>query len=127
MTEENGNTEELATQNEGFVAQSLSRTTKQIRLDRGDIIAEELEVEYRREIENLTLEISRNRRVQSLYFDFSPNNTHSLVMKEVNGALIMKDDLKVELENRNLEIKLNLAKKRYNFLFGEKYKLEEIG
>jgi len=102
MTEENGNTEELATQNEGFVAQSLSRTTKQIRLDRGDIIAEELEVEYRREIENLTLEISRNRRVQSLYFDFSPNNTHSLVMKEVNGALIMKYDLKVELENLNL-------------------------
>ena len=114
------------TTQEGFVYESLSRTSKQIRAERGDAIAEDLEMAYKRGIEDTEMKLKRLRRKQRNNFDFSPTNATSLVMgKDVDAGEVKSEDLAIELEVRNETIKLELAKKRYNYLFGEKYKVEE--
>lgn len=112
---------------QSFLNEMLSRTTKQIREDRGRDILEDLEMEYKRKVEDLIKNITRLSRQQNNAFDFSPNSTTSLVVKNVDGAEIMDADLAVSLEIRNLKIKLELAKARYNFLFGHTYELEKLG
>lgn len=111
----------------GFLKQSLDRTNRQIRTERGDAIAEDLEIAYKRNVENLEVEIRRAERKQLNAFDFSPTNAQSLVMgKDVDALDILEEDMKIGLEIRNLKIKLNIAKARYNFLFEKMYDLEDV-
>lgn len=108
----------------GFLHESLSRTNKQIRTERGEAIYEDLEMAYKREIEDLERDLRREQRKQTNAFDFSPTNSQSLVMGKDFDAQETKDiDLKSALEIHNLGIKLNIAKKRYNHLFGETYEV----
>lgn len=109
----------------GFVDASLKRSSREVREQRGELIKEDLEEEYRRKIEDLEKQLRRNDRDQTGMFDFSPNNSMSMVMKDVDAKEIMDKDLEIEQENRNTLVKLNNAKKRYNFLFGKKYDVIE--
>jgi len=106
----------------GFLHESLSRGNKQIRLERGDAIAEDLEMIYKREIEDKEVSIKRLIRKQANAFDFSPTNSQSLVMgKEFDAGMVKDEDLSTALLMHNETIKLTIAKRRYNYLFGHTY------
>jgi len=108
----------------GALHASLERSNKQIRQERGDAIAEDLQIIYKRNVEDIEMSITRAVRDQSNAFDFSPNNSQSLVMaKEIQSVEILSRDMATSLEIRELEIKLEISKKRYNHLFGQTYEL----
>lgn len=104
----------------GTLYQSLERSNKQIRQERGEALAEQLETSFRRNIEDLRYNMRDLKRKRTNMYDFSPTNSQSLVMAaEVNANSILEDDQKISLEVRNLEIKLEIAEGRYLDLFGK--------
>ena len=119
---------EVAEETEGgFLQASLGRTNKQIRQERGDAIAEDLEIVYRRKVEDLETDVKRSVTKQRNAFDFSPTNSQSLVMaKELESIDILEKDLKLGEDLRALKVRLNIARDRYNILFGHTYELETI-
>lgn len=116
--------ETIEEEKSGYLQESLSRSNKQIRLERGDAIAEDLEMIYKREIEDKEVTIKRLIRKQANAFDFSPTNSQSLVMgKDFDAGIVKDEDLSTALLMHNETIKLTIAKKRYNYLFGHTYNL----
>lgn len=113
---------------DGFLKYSLDRSAKDIKRDRAVDIADDIKISYERTIEDLERDLRKMLRRNKSRFDFSPNNTLSLVIAEdVNGEDVVEQDIKAALEIRNLRVKLNEAKRRYNFLFGETYEdVEEL-
>ena len=109
-----------------FLNEMLKRTTKQIREDRGEDISKSLQISYKRKVEDLEYDIDRYELAQNRAFDFSPNSTTSLVIKDVDAKTIMEADLATSIKIRQARIELNMAKARYNFLIGHKYELETI-
>jgi len=104
----------------GFVYQSLARSNKAIRAERGEALAEQLETSFRRNVEDLRYNMRDLERTRANMYDFSPNTSHSLVMaKEVNASAIMEKDGEISLDIRDLRIKLDIAEARYMDLFGK--------
>jgi len=127
MTEQNQEVEAVEEAKGGFLQASLGRTNKQIRQERGDAIAEDLEIVYRRKVEDLETDVKRGITKQKNAFDFSPTNSQSLVMaKELESIDILEKDLALGEELRALKVRLNIARSRYNVLFGHTYELEAI-
>lgn len=105
---------------QGAFVSSLKRNNKQIRSDRATSIAEDAEMGYKRQIEDLTMSIKRMKREQDNLLDMSPENAQSLILgKDFDAALYIEKDVGLGLNIRNLEIKLDIATKRYTYLFGE--------
>lgn len=105
----------------GAIYQSLARSNKQIRQERGDAIAEDLEMTFKREVEDLERLIKRKKREKTNMLDFSPTNTQSLVMaKDLDSDSVKEKILAIGLDIRNLNIKLDIAKDEYEFMFGTK-------
>jgi len=119
-------TKEIVEEKGGFLEASLGRTTRQIREDRGEDISKGLQIAYKQYIEMLEYDIDRFFTTQNRAFDFSPNSTTSLVIKDVDAKTIMEQDLVTSIKIRQTRIELNIAKQRYNFLFGPTYELETI-
>ena len=108
------------TEVKGVLYQSLARTNSQIRQERGDAIAEDLDIVFKRNIEDLRLDLRRMERDRTNMYDFSPNSTHSLVLvKNVDSREILLKDQKISLEIRETKIKLEIAEERYLGLFGK--------
>jgi hypothetical protein len=104
---------------EGAFFQSLRRNNKQIREDRAQAIAEDTELVYKREIEDLELLIKKMKREQENMLDLSPENAQSLVLaSDFNSQEYVNKDVELGVKIRNTEIKLDIAKKRYSYLFG---------
>lgn len=104
----------------GSLYESLARSNKQIRQERGEALAEQLETTFRRNIEDLRYDMKDLERKRTNMYDFSPTNSQSLVMaKEVEARGILIEDAAISLDIRNLEIKLEIADKRYLELFGK--------
>ena len=109
-----------------FLNEMLKRTTRQVREDRGEDISRGLEISYKRKVEDLQYDIDRFILNQNRAFDFSPNSTTSLVIKDVDAKTIMEQDLATSITIRQERIELNITKQRYNKLFGETNKIETI-
>ncbi len=104
----------------GALYQSLERSNAQIRKERGDVIAEDLETVFKRNVEDLELKVKRLTRDRANMYDFSPSNTQSLVMaKDLDSTEILEKDMTLSVELRNVVIKLEVAKERYLYLFGK--------
>lgn len=104
----------------GSLYESLARTNQQIRQERGTALAEQLETTFRRNIEDLRYDLKDLVRKRTNMYDFSPTNSQSLVMaKDIEARSILKEDSEISLEIRNLEIKLEIAEKRYLELFNK--------
>ena len=113
--------EEKAGEVQGALYQSLARSNKQIRQERGDSLAEQLETSFRRNIEDLRYDMRDLKRDRANMYDFSPTNSQSLVMaKDIEARSILKKDSEISLEIRNLQIKLEIAEERYLELFGKR-------
>lgn len=104
----------------GAFVQSLKRSNRDIKHDRATAIAEDAQLVFKREIEDLGMKLKRLQRKRENMLDLSPSNTHSLMLaEEFDAKGFVEEDLKIAVEVRNLEIKIELGQKRYEFLFGE--------
>jgi hypothetical protein len=114
MTDEVKNEQEV-----GAFVSSLKRNNKQIRDDRAAAIAEDTELVYKRKIEDIEMEIKKMKRDQESMLDLSPTNAMNLVIaSDFNSAVYAEKDVNLGLKIRNSEIELEIAKKRYAYLFG---------
>ena len=100
-----------------FVA-SLQRNNTKIKKDRAEAIGEDAQVVFKRTVEDLEIEIRKKRRDRENMLDMSPENVLSLmVASDFNASAFVSKDLELGVAIRNLEIKLDIASKRYNELF----------
>jgi len=107
-------------ENLGLFVNSLKRNNKQIRDDRATAICEDTEVLYKRQVEDLELSIRKMLREQENMLDLSPTNAQSLVLaSDFNSADYVLKDIDLGVKIRNAEIKLDIARTRYNLLFGK--------
>ena len=103
----------------GAFISSLKRNNKQIREDRATAIAEDAQLNYKRQIEDLNMMIKRMRREQENMLDLSPTTAQSLVLAtDFDSKAYTEKDIELGVKIRNSEIKLEIATKRYNHLFG---------
>lgn len=103
----------------GAFVSSLKRNCKQIRDDRATAISEDTQVLYKRQVEDLELDIRKMQREQENMLDLSPTTATSLVLaSDFNSSNYVAKDVELGVKIRNSEIKLEIAKKRYAYLFG---------
>ena len=113
-----------STSREGAFFESLKRNNSKIREDRAKAIVEDAQIIYRREVEDLSILLNRLKREQDNMLDLSPTHADSLVLaSDFNAKQYVAKDLEIAIKVRNLEIKQELAEKRYEYLFGKSLKL----
>lgn len=107
------------TVNVGAFTESLKRNNTKIREDRAIAIGEDAQIIYKREVEDLSLQIKRVKREQENLLDLSPTDANSLVLaSDFDAKAYVDKDLKLSVDIRNLQIKYDLAVARYSYLFG---------
>ncbi len=105
----------------GAFISSLKRNNKQIREDRATAIAEDTEIVYKRTIEDIELSIKKMKRDQENMLDLSPDNAQSLILaSDFNSTEYVKKDINLGIKIREAEIELEIARRRYDYLFGGK-------
>jgi hypothetical protein len=103
----------------GAFLASLKRNNERIRADRADAIAEDAELLYKREVEDMELQIRRLKRERDALLDLSPTTADSLVLaSDFDAKAFVQKDLQLGVQLRNLEIRLDIARQRYALLFG---------
>lgn len=105
----------------GAFVGSLVRNNKKIREDRAIMIAETAEMQFKRMVEDTQLRLKQMKRDRDAMLDLSPTTADSLVLAtDFDAAAFVEKDIKMGIDIRNLEIKLEIAEKRYNHLFKDK-------
>jgi len=107
-------------QNEGKFLKSLKRNAKQIREDRANVIFGDTNRLYRRKVEDLEDELKKLQYSRDALIDLAPDSSMSNVVapKDFDAATFIEEDLKLGVQMRNIEIKLEIAKRQYTELFG---------
>ncbi len=109
--------EQLKKMNGAFV-DSLLRNNKKIRDDRAVAIAESAQMIYKREVEDLEVLIKQSKRERENMLDLSPNTADSLVVaSDFDAKAFVQKDMDLGVKIRNMEIRLEIAKARLNYLF----------
>lgn len=110
---------EILENGKGAFISSLKRNNKQIRNDRATAIAEDTQLLYRRQMEDLEVSLKRMRREQENMLDLSPTTAMSLVLaSDFDSAEYVAKDVALGVKIRNEDIKMEIAKTRYEYLFG---------
>lgn len=105
---------------EGAFLSALKRNNKQIRDDRAQAIGETAQLVYKRKVEDLEMSIKQMKRDQENMLDLSPTNAQSLVLaSDFKAEEYATKDIEIGVKIRNAEITLEIAKKRYETLFGK--------
>lgn len=103
----------------GAFLDSLKRNNKQIREDRAQAIGEDAQIVYKRRIEDMQMKLKRLKRDRENMLDMSGDNALSLkVATDFDADVFTQTDLRIGVEIRELEIQLEIAEKRYDYLFG---------
>ena len=114
------NTENALKEMKGSFVSSLRRNNKQIRDDRALAIAEDAQLIFKREVEDLQTELKRVKRDRDNMLDLGGNNTTNIIsLSDFDAKDFVTKDLELGLKIRNLEIKLEIASASYNTLFAE--------
>lgn len=104
----------------GAFLSALKRNNKQIREDRAQAIGDTAQLVFKRKVEDLEISIKQMKRDQENMLDLSPTNTQSLVLaSDFDATKYAEKDIELGLKIRNAEITLEIAKKRYEYLFGD--------
>ena len=99
---------------------SLIRNNSKIREDRAIAIIEAAEMRYKRKVEDLEMELKNVLRERDNMLDLSPTTADSLVMaSDFDASNFIEKDIELGVKARNLEIKIEIATKRYEELFVE--------
>lgn len=103
----------------GAFITSLRRNFKQIREDRAEAIDEDVQLLYKRKVEDLRVSIKRMERERDNMYDITPANTTSLVFpSDFDSDDYVNKDIELGVKIRNEKIRLEIAGERYRFLFG---------
>lgn len=97
----------------------LQRNNDQIREDRAQIIGADSELIYRRRVEDIELKIKRMEREREGLIDISPLDRNSLTFADFQPEAFVQKDIELSLTIRNLNIQLEVAVKRFEYLFGK--------
>ncbi len=115
--------DEIINDQEGAFLESLKRNNSKIRKDRAQSISEDTELVYKRAVEDLELSIKKMKRELENMLDLSPTNAQSLILaSDFDSNVYVEKDIELGVKIRNSEIKLEIAKLRYNYLFGQEVK-----
>ncbi len=107
---------------EGAFIESLKRNNTKIREDRAESIGEDAQITYEREIQDMEMSYKKLDRKRKNMLDLSPTNADSLmVAEEFDSKRFVRDDIEIGVEQRNLQIKLEIGYARYKKLFGEDF------
>jgi hypothetical protein len=102
----------------GSFVTSLRRNNKQIRDDRALAIAEDAELIFKREVEDLTTSLKLAKRERDAMLDLGGTSTTNIIAQsDFNAKAFVQKDLELGLKIRNLVIELEIATERYNELF----------
>ncbi len=108
----------METTTTGAFYSSLKRNNAKIREDRATSIAEDTELVFKRQIEDLEMNVKKMKREQESMLDLSPTSADSLILaSDFDSATYVKKDVELAVSIRNTEIKLELAQARFNHLF----------
>ena len=103
----------------GAFIESLKRNNKQIRADRAEAIGEDAQLIFKRRVEDLDVELRRLKRNRENMLDLSPDNAMSLKLADnFDSRDFVEKDIALGVEIRNTDIKLEIARSRYLYLFG---------
>jgi len=103
----------------GAFIDSLKRNNQKIRDDRATSIAEDAQLIYKRQIEDLSVKIRQMKREQENMLDLSPHHADSLtVASDFDAVGYVSKDVELGVKIRNTEITLKIASDRYTYLFG---------
>jgi len=104
---------------QGAFMESLKRNNRKIRDDRAAAIGEDTQLIYKRSMEDLQLSIKKMEREQENMLDLSPTDAQSLVLaSDFDSTAYVDKDIDLGVKIRNAGIKLEVAERRYNHLFG---------
>lgn len=108
------------TQSTGAFIQSLKRNNQKIREDRATMISDGARMSYRRQIEDLEMKIKQMKVELDAMLDMSPTDANSLILaSDFDSTEYANKDLDIAVKIRNEEIRLEVARKRFEHLFGE--------
>ena len=102
--------------------EDLMRNFKQLKESRAESVAEELEIMYRRKIEDLCHQIRNyDRDRENIILDLSPVNALSgtVVPSDFKAEDFMRKDLEIGRNKRDALINLQIMIQRYGELFGD--------
>lgn len=127
MENENKVVEQTTETKVNLFAESLKRNTSQIKGDRAIEIAELAEIEFKRRVEDLDRDLKTIVRKKKSSLDMSPDNTYSLMkVKDFEPVDFINAYTELGIQEREIHIKLNIAKQAYNELFGQTYEIIPI-
>lgn len=102
----------------GRFVESLRRGGREIRQDRALAIAEDAELIFKREVEDISTALKTTKRDRDSMLDMGGVSTTAIISQsDFDAKSFVAKDLELGLKIRNLEIKLEIATKRYNELF----------
>ena len=102
----------------GSFVSSLMRNNKQIRDDRAIAIAEDAELLFKREVEDVNTELKRLKRDRDNMLDLAGTDKNKIINpSDFDARNFVAKDLEIGLKIREGEIKLEILTKRYNELF----------
>lgn len=101
-------------------AVSLKRNNEAIKGDRAAAITEDTQLVYKRQIEDLGMELKKLHRQQENALDLSPNHADDLILaKNFDCESYVNKDVEVAVKINKTQIRLDIAVKRFDYLFGE--------
>jgi hypothetical protein len=107
---------------QGVFKSDLMRTFKQLKESRAESVSEDVEIIYKRQIEDLCHQIRNfDRDRENLILDLSPSTAFNgaVVPSDFKPAEFLAKDLQIGLNKREAIIKLQIVIERYEYLFGE--------
>lgn len=105
----------------GTFKTDLQRNFKQLKDSRAESVAEDVEIIYKRKIEDLCHEIRNiERDRENIMLDLSLTNVTSAlaVPYYFNAEKFLEKDMQLGIRKREAEIKLDIVARRYEELFG---------
>lgn len=103
---------------QGKFFRNLTKTNQKIREGRAASIAEDLHMQYKREIENMELDLKRYQRDLSDMLDLHPDSAFGLkVATDFKADEFVTKRLELVVKIRNLKIRHSLAQQDFDLLF----------
>ena len=102
----------------GAFSANLNRNNKTIKQDRAIAITEDAQLLYKRELEDMEMQLKRTQRERAGMLDLSPTTADSLILaSDFDAKKFVEKDIELGLKIRNLGIKLDIARENYENLF----------
>lgn len=105
----------------GVFKSDLMRTFKQLKESRAESVSEDVEIIYKRQIEDLCHQIRNyDRDRENLILDLSPSSAFSgnVVPSDFKPTDFLSKDIEIGLNKRDAIIRLEIVIERYIYLFG---------